>query len=176
MSDKKRYKNDNEEGKTYVDGQPREIKSKNDKEDNAKNPLVWVIPIMIVILIVPLLIYHLGSGGGAEEDTALDETAETESGGDSGEAADSGDSEEESDSEGDASSGDVDGEGIARDNCASCHGEDFSGSMGPALAGTDLSQEDFESTVREGQGSMPAFSEDQVSDDELTALYEFFTE
>ncbi|HIW38064.1 MAG TPA: cytochrome c [Candidatus Jeotgalicoccus stercoravium] len=75
-----------------------------------------------------------------------------------------------------ASSGDVDAEGIARDNCASCHGEDFSGGVGPALAGTSLSEADFEETVRNGQGQMPAFSEDQVSNDELSALYTFFSE
>lgn len=75
-----------------------------------------------------------------------------------------------------ASSSDVDAEGIARDNCASCHGEDFSGSMGPSLAGTSLSQDDFEEIVRNGQGQMPAFSEDQVSNDELSALYTFFSE
>ena len=32
-----------------------------------------------------------------------------------------------------ASSGDVDAESIARDNCASCHGQDFSGGMGQRL-------------------------------------------
>lgn len=75
-----------------------------------------------------------------------------------------------------ASSGDVDAESIARDNCASCHGQDFSGAMGPALAGTSLAEEDFTTTVRDGKGSMPAFSADQIADEELTALYQFFSE
>lgn len=173
MSDEKRYENSNKEGKTYVDGQPREIKSNKEKDDNAKNPLIWAMPIMIVILIVPLLIFHLGDDDHEDEgdDVATDESADE---GDEG-AEDEGEvATEEEDSE--ADTGDVDAEGIARDSCASCHGEDFSGGMGPALAGTDLADDEFHDIVREGQGSMPAFSEDQISDDEMTALYEFFNE
>lgn len=75
-----------------------------------------------------------------------------------------------------ASSGDVDAEGIARDNCASCHGQDFSGGMGPALAGMSLSEDEFSEIVRNGQGQMPAFSEDQINDEELSALHTYFSE
>lgn len=85
-----------------------------------------------------------------------------------------GDTEEESD-EG-ASTGDVDAEGVAQSSCASCHGEDFSGGMGPALAGTSLSEDEFTDIVRNGQASMPAFSESQVSDEELTAMYDMWSE
>src|SRR5690625_6784534 len=67
-------------------------------------------------------------------------------------------------------------EGVAQSSCASCHGEDFSGGMGPALEGTSLSEEEFTDTVRNGQNSMPAFSEDQVSDEELTAMYDMWSE
>lgn len=160
MSDKKR-----QTGKK-VDGQPRYIDKNETKSGKGTSNLYWLIPVIIVLLIVPVMIYHLGSGSG-EEDTASEETT-------SEETADSGESEESSE-EG-ASSGDVDAEGIARDNCASCHGQDFSGAMGPALAGTSLSEEDFTTTVRDGKGSMPAFSTDQVADEELTALYQFFSE
>lgn len=86
----------------------------------------------------------------------------------------SGDTETEED--GSASSGDVDAEGIARDSCASCHGADFLGSMGPALAGLTLSEDEFNEIVRNGQGSMPAFSEDQINDEELSALHTYFSE
>lgn len=160
MSDKKR-----QTGKK-VDGQPRYIDKNETKSGKGTSNLYWLIPVIIVLLIVPVMIYHLGSGSG-EEDTASEETT-------SEETADSGESEESSE-EG-ASSGDVDAEGIARDNCASCHGQDFSGAMGPALAGTSLSEEDFTTIVRDGKGSMPAFSTDQVADEELTALYQFFSE
>ena len=152
---------------TKVDGQPRYIEKNPSDKTKGTVHLYWLAPVILVFLIVPLLIFHLGSGGG---DTASEEESGTE------ETADSG--EESGDNEGEetASSGDVDAEGIARDNCASCHGQDFSGAMGPALAGTSLAEDEFTSTVREGQGSMPAFSEDQIADDELTALYEFFGE
>src|SRR5699024_14708 len=75
-----------------------------------------------------------------------------------------------------ASTGDFDAEGFARDNCASCHGEDFSGSMGPALAGTSLDEGEFTEVVRNGRGSMPSFSQDQIADEDLTALYEFMAD
>ncbi|MCK1977094.1 cytochrome c [Jeotgalicoccus huakuii] len=124
-----------------------------------KNP---IIPFLLIIFLGVGLVFLL-SGVGAtddgEEDVASEEGASEESGG--GE---------------EASSGDVDAEGIARDNCASCHGQDFSGGMGPALAGTSLDEETFTTTVRDGKGSMPAFSADQIADEELTALYQFFSE
>ena len=75
-----------------------------------------------------------------------------------------------------ASSGDVDAEGIAQSSCASCHGSDFSGGMGPALAGMSLSEDEFSEIVRNGQGQMPAFSEDQINDEELSALHTYFSE
>lgn len=111
---------------------------------------------------VPLaLILILGACGGDTEET--DDAATEE------------ESTEESADEG-ASTGDVDAEGVAQSSCASCHGEDFSGGMGPALDGTSLSEEEFTDIVRNGQNSMPAFSEDQISDEELTAMYDMWSE
>ncbi|SDL03010.1 c-type cytochrome [Lacicoccus qingdaonensis] len=155
--------------RTYIDGQGREmiIHSKKEQKEDVRNPLVWVIPIMVVILIIPLMIFHIGGEGGGGEQTA-DSGAETE---ESGEG-----SGEEGGGEEGASSGDVDAEGIAQNSCASCHGEDFSGGMGPALAGTSLGEDEFTDIVRNGQGSMPSFSEDEVSDEELTAMYDMFSE
>ncbi|CAM4175266.1 c-type cytochrome [Jeotgalicoccus halotolerans] len=125
-----------------------------------KNPIVPFLLIIFLGIGLVFLLSGLGSTDDGEEDVATEEGSEgsEESGGD------------------EASSGDVDAEGIARDNCASCHGQDFSGGMGPALAGTSLAEEDFTTTVREGRGSMPAFSTDQIADEELTALYQFFSE
>lgn len=160
---------------TKVDGQPRYIEKNPSDKTKGTVHLYWLVPVIIVFLIVPLLIFHLGSGGG---DTASEEESGTEETADSGEESGGSEGEEASEEGGEetASSGDVDAEGIARDNCASCHGQDFSGAMGPALAGISLAEDEFTSIVREGQGSMPAFSEDQIADDELTALYEFFGE
>ena len=159
--------------RTYVDGQNREmiIHSKKEQKEDVRNPLVWVIPIMVVILIIPLMIFHIGGEGGGGEQTA-DSGAETE---ESGEGSGEEGGGEEGSEEG-ASSGDVDAEGIAQNSCASCHGEDFSGGMGPALAGTSLGEDEFTDIVRNGQGSMPSFSEDEVSDEELTAMYDMFSE
>lgn len=75
-----------------------------------------------------------------------------------------------------ASSSDVDAEGIAQSSCASCHGSDFSGNVGPALAGMSLSEDEFSEIVRNGQGQMPAFSEDQINNEELSALHTYFSE
>lgn len=122
-----------------------------------KNPIIPFLLIIFLGIGLVFLLSGLGATDDGEEDVATEEGSE-ESGGE------------------EASSGDVDAEGIARDNCASCHGQDFSGGMGPALAGTSLDEEGFTTTVREGQGSMPAFSADQIADEELTALYQFFSE
>ncbi|WP_271396544.1 c-type cytochrome [Salinicoccus roseus] len=126
-----------------------------------RNPIV---PFILIIFLGIGLVFLLSSQGANEEEGGGEETA-SEEGGEGGE----GGGEE-------ASSGDFDAEGFARDNCASCHGQDFSGGMGPALAGTSLSEEDFTTTVREGRGSMPDFSQDQIADEDLSTLYQFFSE
>lgn len=122
-----------------------------------KNP---IIPFLLIIFLGIGLIFLL-SGEGATDDGGDEEVASTE--------------EDGGGEDGGADSGDVDAEGIARDNCASCHGQDFSGGMGPALTGTGLSEDEFHDIVLNGQGSMPAF-EGQIDDAEITAMYEFFTE
>ena len=124
-----------------------------------RNPIV---PFILIIFLGIGLVFLLSSQGANEEEEGGGEETASEEGGEGG-------GEE-------ASSGDFDAEGFARDNCASCHGQDFSGGMGPALAGTSLAEEDFTTTVREGQGSMPAFSQDQIADEDLSTLYQFFSE
>ncbi|CAD2078197.1 c-type cytochrome [Jeotgalicoccus meleagridis] len=123
-----------------------------------KNPIIPFLLIIFLGIGLVFLLSGVGSTDEGEEDVATEEGSEESGGGD------------------EASSGDVDAEGIALDNCASCHGQDFSGGMGPALAGTSLDEETFTTTVRDGKGSMPAFSADQIADEELTALYQFFSE
>ena len=131
-----------------------------------KNP---IIPFLLIIFLGVGLVFLLSSQGANQEEEG--EEVATEEGSEEG----GGEEGSEEGGEG-ASSGDVDAEGIAQNSCASCHGEDFSGGMGPALAGTSLGEDEFSEIVRNGQGSMPAFSEDEVNDEELTALYEFFSE
>jgi mono/diheme cytochrome c family protein len=58
--------------------------------------------------------------------------------------------------------------------CAACHEADGSGNdFAPALKGTALSFEAFASTVRNGNGSMPKFSDTKYSDTALQADYAF---
>ena len=130
-----------------------------------KNP---IIPFLLIIFLGVGLVFLLSSQGANQEEEG--EEVATEEGSEEG-------GEEGSEEGGDgASSGDVDAEGVAQNSCASCHGEDFSGGMGPALAGTSLGEDEFTDIVRNGQGSMPAFSEDEVSEEELTAMYEMWSE
>lgn len=123
-----------------------------------KNPIIPFLLIIFLGIGLVFLLSGVGATDDGEEDVATEEGSEESGGGE------------------EASSGDVDAEGIARDNCASCHGQDFSGGMGPALAGMSLSEDEFSEIVRNGQGQMPAFSEDQIKDEELSALYTFFSE
>ncbi len=118
-----------------------------------RNP---VIPFILIIFLGIGLVFLLSSQGATSDQGEEEQTASEEGGGEEG-----------------ASSGDFDAEGFARDNCASCHGQDFSVGMGPALAGTSLDEATFTETVRNGKGQMPAFSQDQIADEDLTALYEF---
>jgi mono/diheme cytochrome c family protein len=51
-----------------------------------------------------------------------------------------------------------DAEGMVKASCASCHGQNLEGGVGPALAdvGSRLSAEDIANIINNGQGAMPA--------------------
>lgn len=55
-----------------------------------------------------------------------------------------------------ASAGDA--EKLYNQKCSSCHGGNLEGGVGPALdkAGSNLSKEDIEKIIADGQGAMPA--------------------
>ncbi|MBM3672370.1 MAG: cytochrome c [Actinobacteria bacterium] len=61
-------------------------------------------------------------------------------------------------------------------NCASCHGGDGGGGLGPQLAGVVEEKypdiEDQIAFVEEGQGAMPGFS-GSLSDDEIRQVVEY---
>src|SRR5690625_4787948 len=114
-----------DESKTYIDGQGREmiIKSKENKKKDIRNPVVWIIPIMVITLIIPLMIFHLGGDGEGSEETAdtgagseetSDDSAETEEPVEGEEGAEEQAAEEEASEGNGASSGDVDAEGVAQ--------------------------------------------------------------
>jgi len=68
------------------------------------------------------------------------------------------------------------GAAIYSNSCASCHGVDGSGGLGPALAGEVTANfpdvADQITFVSEGLGIMPGFG-DQLSDDELRQVVEY---
>ena len=72
-----------------------------------------------------------------------------------------------------AASNGIDGAALYGANCASCHGGDGSGGLGPRLAGQVV--EDFpvaadqEAFVAEGRRPMPAFGK-RLSPDEIAAI------
>ena len=55
-------------------------------------------------------------------------------------------------------------------SCMGCHGTSAMGGLGPPLAQTKITDEDFAKTVREGKGMMPATPVDQLSDADMAAL------
>jgi mono/diheme cytochrome c family protein len=56
-------------------------------------------------------------------------------------------------------------------NCNLCHGDQGAGRIGPKLSKTSLSAEAIAKVVRAGQGSMPAYKTDKLSDADLAAVY-----
>lgn len=51
-----------------------------------------------------------------------------------------------------------DADGIFKENCATCHGEDLSGGTGPDLTdvGQRLSEDEIEEVIEDGKGAMPS--------------------
>ena len=60
---------------------------------------------------------------------------------------------------------------VAAKTVCGCHGAAAEGGIGPKLAGTGLSLEEVLQRVRNGEGAMPAFTEDKISDLELQHIY-----
>lgn len=146
--------------KFYADGQGRAMVNMEPKA-SVKNPVIWIIVLTTFIVLLPILIYHVSPGG----DLGGGENAAGTTGG-----ADTVEVAEESDDA--AVSGDFDAVQFARDNCAACHGSDFTGSMGPSILGLDT--DTFETAVREGPGAMPEYTADQITDEDLTFMAEYF--
>lgn len=64
---------------------------------------------------------------------------------------------------------------IYQNSCASCHGDDLSGAVGPDLTavGGSLSEDEIEEIINEGLGSMPG---GLVGPEEATVLSEWLSE
>ena len=66
----------------------------------------------------------------------------------------------------------VDGEALYNDECASCHGDDGGGGLGPSLQNLEESfpdQSEVVAIVTDGTGSMPSFGDD-LSAEEIDAI------
>ena len=50
------------------------------------------------------------------------------------------------------------GQEIFASQCASCHGQDATGKLGPSLHALPLTQQQIAATVQHGKGKMPAFA------------------
>lgn len=56
-------------------------------------------------------------------------------------------------------------------SCMGCHGQTAMGGLGPPIAKTKLSIEEYQKIVREGKGMMPATTVEQLSDEEMRSVY-----
>ncbi|CDQ19224.1 cytochrome c551 [Halobacillus karajensis] len=120
--------------------------------------------LMFALFLGLVLVLAACGGGdeGANDDNTNDETTEEQQGDGSGEGTDEGTS--------DAGEGDtVDTAGaeeVYQKNCASCHGGDLGGGMGPALSevGSKYSAEEIVDIIKNGKGDMP--EQGQVSDED----------
>lgn len=82
----------------------------------------------------------------------------------------------ETEQEGEAVS--TDPEAIFENNCASCHGADLSGGMGPDLTqvGSSYSASEIQEIIASGtDGGMPAFA-GQLADEEISTLATWLAE
>lgn len=87
----------------------------------------------------------LGACGGGGDDNASEP------------ADDNGEDTEETDNGGGDTVANGDAEELYKKSCASCHGDDLSGQVGPKLdtIGSELSSDEILTIIEEGQGSMP---------------------
>lgn len=115
------------------------------------NRLRWVSGIVIAVLL-------LATGCGGAPDDSSGETGSVEE--------NSGAAVEET----------ADAEQIYSGNCASCHGGNLEGGMGPGLetVGANLSQEEIADIIENGRGQMPAQS--QLQEGEVQELASWLAE
>lgn len=119
--------------------------------------------LMAVLLGTVLVLGACGGGGDtAEPDTGADDTTDTE------EPADDGDA-------GDATVDVAAAEDAYKSSCASCHGQDLEGGVGPELdaVGSSMSADEIEDIIINGAGSMPA---GLLSGDDATAVAQWLAE
>jgi mono/diheme cytochrome c family protein len=77
--------------------------------------------------------------------------------------------------QGDAQAGKARWENLDDTRCGHCHGMKGEGAYGPDLAGRQLSFEQFKQAVRKPWGVMPAYPENQISDQVLQNFHAYMT-
>ena len=108
---------------------------------------LWLRAVPLLLIVAALAMALVGCGGGDATTTTTTVVATTET---------------------TASGGNIDAAALFSANCASCHGVNGEGGIGPDLRGiTDASL--VETQVKAGAGSMPAFG-GKLSDEEISAL------
>lgn len=60
----------------------------------------------------------------------------------------------------------------ATSSCMGCHGLSAMGGLGPPIAQTKLTEEEFHQIVRKGKGMMPATKESELSDEQVAQVYQ----
>jgi len=118
--------------------------------------------LMAVLLGTVLVLGACGGGGDTtEDDTGVDEGTQTE--------------ESNGDDAGDSTVDASAAEDAYRSSCASCHGQDLEGGVGPELnaIGASMSADEIEDVIINGVGSMPP---GLLSGDDATAVAEWLAE
>lgn len=105
-----------------------------------------IVPVLVIVLALAALL--AGCGGDSGTTTTAAPTTETTGAGST-----------------------IDAAALFSSSCASCHGADGSGNVGPDLRAEDDAAGVAEQ-IAQGGGSMPAFS-DKLSTDEIDALAEY---
>ncbi|RWZ55015.1 cytochrome c [Halobacillus fulvus] len=127
----------------------------------------WLSALFLVLILV------LGACGGGGDDGATDDGGTTEEPADEGMEDGSTEDGMDEGGEGEDSGGEVDtaaAEQAYQANCASCHGGDMEGGVGPALqgVGSKYSADEIVDIIQNGMGQMPA--QEGVSEEDAQTI------
>ena len=125
-----------------------------------KNPVIpyALIAVLGIVLVIVISVVGINQREAIEGDDEGEET------------------EEQSNDDGEEGGGETDDpEAIFQDTCATCHGDDLSGDMGPNLqeVGSRHSEDEIKDIVMNGKGQMPS---GLVEEDQADALAEWLAD